>query len=422
MSDPLSALREQLRQVQHLHDTGALDTTAFETAKATLERKVLDAVMAAPAVAAPAAPAATAASTAAPKAGWALWAGAAMAVLVAAGVGYGLTGSLGAVGTPPDGFSADAAPGDATSGSTSGPASTPVSAITREQIEAMVGKLEARMQAQPDDAEGWTMLGRTYMALNRYPEASTAYQKALKLRPDDATALADYADVTAVNNGRKLEGEPTRLLERALKIDPDNLKALVLLGTAAYNRGDYGVAVKHWERVVQVGPTENPMVEMARGGAAEARERGKLPPASASASASVSVSASAPASPPGTTAVASDPAASEVSGTVRLSPALKGLAAPDDTVFIFARAAQGGRMPLAIVRKQVKDLPFSFKLDDSLSMSPAARLSAAGLVVVGARISKSGQAAPQPGDLQGLSSAVAVGSQGVVVEIGNKLP
>ena len=425
MSDPLSALREQLRQVQHLHDTGALDTTAFEAAKATLERKVLDAVMAEPAVAAPAVPPAAAASTAAPKAGWGLWAGAAMAVLVAAGVGYGLTGSLGAVGTPPDGFSADATPGDATSGAAPGPMSAAAPAITREQIEAMVGKLEARMQAQPDDAEGWSMLGRTYMALSRYPEASTAYQKALKLRPDDATTLADYADATAVNNGRKLEGEPTRLLERALKIDPDNLKALVLLGTAAYNRGDYGVAVKHWERVVQVGPTENPMVEMARGGAAEARERGKLPPASASAStsASVSASASASASPPaGSTSVASGPAASEVSGTVRLSPALKGLAAPDDTVFIFARAAQGGRMPLAIVRKQVKDLPFSFKLDDSLSMSPAARLSAAGVVVVGARISKSGQAAPQPGDLQGLSSAVAVGSQGVVVEIVNKLP
>jgi cytochrome c-type biogenesis protein CcmH len=404
-STPLSTLREQLRQLQQLHDAGALDTSAFEAAKAPLERKVLEAVMGAPAL-----PPAPPAPLPAPKAGFGLWAGATVAVLVAAGVGYGLTGAPGAVGAAPSGFRAEAAAPDGPSKA----AANAAPAVTREQIEAMVGKLESRLQTQPDDAEGWSMLGRTYMALNRYPEASTAYQKALKLRPDDATMLADYADVTAVNNGRKLDGEPTRLLERALKIDPDNLKALVLMGTAAYNRGDYVVAVKHWERVVQVGPPDNPMVDMARGGAAEARERGKLPPSSASASASAAAAGTAP--------VAAGPAASEVSGTVRLSSALKGLAAPEDTVFIFARPATGARMPLAIVRKQVKDLPFSFKLDDTLSMSPAARLSTAGLVVVGARISKSGQAAPQPGDLEGLSPAVAVGSQGVVVEIATKLP
>ena len=227
--------------------------------------------------------------------------------------------------------------------------------------------------------------------------------------------LADYADVSAVNNGRKLEGEPTRLLERALKIDPDNLKALVLLGTAAYNRGDYVVAVKHWERVVQVGAPENPMVEMARGGAAEARERGKLPPA-------VAVAAAASAPLPGRAPAVAARAASEVSGTVRLSPVLQAQASPEDTVFIFARAAIGTRVPLAILRKQVKDLPFNFKLDDSLSMSPAAQLSGVDKVIVGARISRSGQAMPQPGDLEGLSPVVAVGSQGVLVEIANKLP
>ncbi len=411
MSDTLSTLREQLRQLQHLHDTCALDGAAFEAAKVALERRVVDLVMATPDLPPAPAPAPTPAPLPAAvvsKAGLGLWAGAAVAVLVAAGLGYSVTGSPGAVGTAPAGFGADAAPAQAAAGA--------AQTVTREQIEAMVGKLEARLQAQPDDGEGWGMLGRTYMALKRYADASTAYQKALKLRPDDATLLADYADATAVNNDRKLEGEPTRLLERALKIDPDNLKALVLLGTAAYNRGDYAVAVTHWERVVKVGAADSPMVEMARGGAAEARERGKLPP----------TAAATPAGPAAATATATagaaQEAAGEVSGTVRLAPALKALAAPEDTVFIFARPAEGARMPLAILRKQVKDLPFSFRLDDSLSMSPAARLSGAGRVIIGARISKSGQAAPQPGDLQGLSPVVAVGSQGVAVEITSKLP
>ena len=113
-------------------------------------------------------------------------------------------------------------------------------------------------------------------------------------------------------------------------------------------------------------------------------------------------------------------------GTVTLSAALKAQAKPEDTVFIFARNAEAGpgapRMPLAIVRKQVKDLPASFTLDDSLAMGPGMGLSSAQQVVVGARISRSGQAMPQPGDLEGLSAPVAVGSQGVVVEISRALP
>ena len=112
-------------------------------------------------------------------------------------------------------------------------------------------------------------------------------------------------------------------------------------------------------------------------------------------------------------------AASGIRGRVSLAPALQGRTQPDDTVFVFARPANGSRMPLAILRLQVKDLPASFTLDDSLAMSPAARLSAAGAVVVGARISKSGQALPQPGDLEGLIGPVPVGSAGLNLVIAN---
>jgi len=102
---------------------------------------------------------------------------------------------------------------------------------------------------------------------------------------------------------------------------------------------------------------------------------------------------------------------------VRLAPALAAQARPDDTVFVFARAAEGSRMPLAIVRKQVRDLPFAFTLDDAMAMAPAARLSRFPKVVVDARVSKSGQAQPSAGDLAGRSAVVANNASGVVVEI-----
>jgi cytochrome c-type biogenesis protein CcmH len=107
----------------------------------------------------------------------------------------------------------------------------------------------------------------------------------------------------------------------------------------------------------------------------------------------------------------------EVSGRVTLTAAAKADAGPDATVFIFARAPTGSRMPLAILRKKVSDLPLEFKLDDSMAMSPAARLSSVGQVVVGARVSKSGNAMPQAGDWQALSSPVPVGTHGLNLEI-----
>jgi cytochrome c-type biogenesis protein CcmH len=399
MTDPISTLREQLNQLKQARDSGAINAKKYEASRTLLERQLVEAVMAAGPDAARAGSA-----DAARGAGAGLWVGALLFVAAVGAAGYFWTGSPGELGKPPPGFVADSGAAAGAPAPADGAASAP-HAVGREQIEAMIGKLVERLKETPDDAQGWGMLGRTYMALDRQPEALAAYERALKLRPNDATALADYADALAVKNGQTLDGEPTRLIERALALEPDNLKALVLGGTAAFNRGDYVTAVKHWDRAGRVGSADSPMVQMARSGAAEARERGKLPPAAAT-------------SPPPAPAI-SDLA---VSGTVRLSAALKAQAGPDDTVFIFARPAAGARMPLAILRKQVKDLPFEFKLDDSLSMSPAALLSAAGRVVVGARVSKSGQAMPQTGDLEGLSAPVQVGASGVVVEIASKRP
>jgi cytochrome c-type biogenesis protein CcmH len=230
-----------------------------------------------------------------------------------------------------------------------------------------------------------------------------AFKQALALKPDDPNLLADFADALAVVNGRNLEGEPGKLIARALEVDPNNLKALSLAGTAAFLRKDFAGALRHWEKLAQVAP-DSDFARQIQGGIDEARRLAGGP--------APGTPAQAPPQPAAKTAAAS------VSGTVTLSKQLAGKAAPDDTVFVFARAAEGSRVPLAILRKQVKDLPLKFTLDDSMAMSPAAKLSGSPKVIVGARVSRSGGALAQPGDLQGLSAPVDVGSSGLAIEIG----
>ena len=196
-----------------------------------------------------------------------------------------------------------------------------------------------------------------------------------------------------------------KLVEQALKLDPKNLKALYLAGTQAFNTKDYANAVKIWEKMVEVSPPGNVFAQQVEPAIAEARKLAGMPAAAKPLDAA----------PMGKTEAAAG--GGVVSGTVTLSAALAKQAQPDDTVFIFARAAEGSRMPLAILRKQVKDLPFTFKLDDSMAMSPASALSTAAKVIVGARVSKSGNAVPQPGDLSGQSEAVPVGAANLKVEI-----
>jgi cytochrome c-type biogenesis protein CcmH len=147
-----------------------------------------------------------------------------------------------------------------------------------DQIAAMTEKLSARLKEQPQDAEGWAMLARSYSVLGRHPEALVAYEKALALRKDDAMLVADYADSLAVKNGGQLDGEPMKQVERALKLEPRNLKALFLAGTHAFNRKDYKLAVKHWQTAVQAGPAEDPFVKQIEPGLAEARQLAGLPP------------------------------------------------------------------------------------------------------------------------------------------------
>lgn len=270
-------------------------------------------------------------------------------------------------------------------------------AVTAEQIEGMVAKLAKRLKAEPEDATGWGMLGRSYAALNRFPEASAAFAQAVKLLPGDAQLLADYADTLAMAQGRKLAGEPRRIIARALAADPNHFKALALAGSAAFEAQEYAEAVRYWERLAQVLPADSGMVQSIAASIAEARGL---------AGSGVAKVGEKPAS-------RQESAELSIRGAVRLSPALAAKVAPGDTVFVFARAINGPRAPLAVRRFRADQLPVDFVLDQSAAMSPNLTLAQFKEVVVGARIAKSGSATPQRGDLEGLRQPVKVGANRV---------
>lgn len=264
-----------------------------------------------------------------------------------------------------------------------------------KQIEQMVERLAAKMRSRPEDVEGWKMLGRSYSVLGRFRDAVDAYAMAAKRAPRDAQLLADFADALAMAQGQRLAGEPEKLIARALEIQPDNLKALALAGTAAFERKDYAGAASHWERMLPRVPADSEDARTIQSNINEARSLSGQQPLPVQALSK----------------------GSSLKGTVALAPALAGKASPDDAVFIFARAEKGPPMPLAVLRKRVRDLPVTFALDDSMAMAPQLRLSSQPTVIVGARISKSGSATPQAGDLQGLSGPVANDATGVTVTI-----
>ena len=294
---------------------------------------------------------------------------------------------------------------------------------SQADFATLADRLAERLKTTPDDVEGWTMLGRSYSVLERFEQAQLAYQRVLALRPQDAQAHADVADAMAMANGRKLEGEPERLIAQALVLDPDNAKALGLAGTIAFKRGDAATAARQWERALKATQPNSEMASRLREAVDQAHKSAGLPAMPAVA---VAVAAGpGPAAAARAAVASSGPPAgtgASVQARITLAPALVVRAAPGDTVFIFARSPQGGRAPLAIQRRQVQDLPIDITLDDSMAMSPAMRLSTVSQVVIGARVSKSGNAMPQPGDLQGLSPVVAVGSRGLQLQINEVLP
>ena len=313
-------------------------------------------------------------------------------------------------------------------------AAKPSGEVSQAQVEAMVEGLAKRLESKtaPDagDLQAWTMLARSFAVLQRFPEASRAYARARTLAPDDAQLLADHADVLAMTQNQSLVGEPAKLIERALQLNPKNLKTLALAGSAAFERKDFAGALNYWGQAQQLAPPNSEFVagletsiQQARaavsGGAvavAAAPASGTGKPAATVVADAKTKSADAGAAPVGAQSVG------QTSGVVQLAGTLANKIAPTDTLFVFARAAQGPRMPLAILKRKASELPLTFTLDDSSAMSPELKLSKFSNVVIGARISRSGDAMPQSGDLVGQIGPVATGSGKLVLVIDGVQP
>ncbi|MEP6959409.1 MAG: c-type cytochrome biogenesis protein CcmI [Nitrospirota bacterium] len=285
-----------------------------------------------------------------------------------------------------------------------------------EGLGPLIERLKQKMEQNPNDGVGWALLARSYMGMGRYPEAALAYENATTLIPGDAQLLADYADAMGVLHGRKLEGKPEALIQQALKIDPRNVKALMLAGTVAFNRNNFARAAKDWELARANLPAEvDP--EMTQQLVAAIEEAKSHLGGGQETVSTYTEPAAAPAQP---AMQAGQPRA--IRGTVTVTPSLAGKGSPTDTLFVFAREMSGPPMPVAIVRATKKDLPFTFQLDDSTSPMPSRKLSGAGPVVIVARLSKSGQAMPQSGDLEGTSQPVQSGVDGITVVIDRERP
>ena len=262
-----------------------------------------------------------------------------------------------------------------------------------EQLEQMVAALAQKMEQEPGNLKGWSMLARSYKAIGRPLDAQKAFERAGSFIDDDPDALASYADVVASNAGT-LAGKPTELIDKALRVDPNHPMSLWLKGTADFEQKKYPQAIATWERLVAMLQPGSDDARMLEGAINDARAKAGLP-------ASV---------------VAAAPAGANIKGTVELDPALKARASPDDVVMVIARRP-GTRMPLAVLRTRAAELPLRFTLDDSLSMDPNSRLSSAREIEVEARISRSGLARQEPGDLLSQAQTVKLGADGVALRV-----
>lgn len=246
---------------------------------------------------------------------------------------------------------------------------------------AIVG-LEQRLAGQPDDAEGLRLLARGYQQLQRFGDARDALAKVRALMPDDLDVQVEYAEALALASAsRRFEGESDALLADVLGKNPDHQRALWLSGIAAVQRDDKPAALSHWQRLLPLLPADSSVYAAV---AEQIRGLGGDVPVSAPVEAA---------------------SASALRVSVRVADALKDRVAATDSVYVFARAADGPKMPLAIQRFAASELPKDIVLDDSMGMMPTLKLSQVPRLVVGARISKSGDATPRSGDFETLSPA-----------------
>ena len=287
------------------------------------------------------------------------------------------------------------------------------------ELSGMAQTLAKKLEANPDNQEGWVMLGRSYRTLEKYDNAVSAYDRALKLSPDDGVKL-ERAEVLALKAQGNFDGEPWDVIREILKKDPQQKGALLLAGSASYAHDKYADALRYWQQARKLLAADHPDVPSLEGAIATAQNKLGLPVTPPTSS----PQAPAAASGAGATASVSSGAQAglNITGRISLAAALKDKASPTDMVYVYASPANGDRMPLAIFKSTAAKLPLNFTLDDSTAMLPERKLSGAGEVILKARISKSGNAIPQSRDLTGTLGPVKVGAKGLILEIKEQIP
>jgi cytochrome c-type biogenesis protein CcmH len=280
--------------------------------------------------------------------------------------------------------------------------------VDQKDLAKLAETLADKLQSQPENLQGWVMLGRTYRTLENFDASIKAYDAALKLSADDDLQL-ERIEVMAMQRQGNFDGEPWRVIRDILQKDPQHYGALLTAGSASYAERKYADALKYWEQARKPLEANHPDLPGLENAIATVRETMGLPAKAASTG------------PSGGSAAASS--ALNVSGQISLSAALKAKTSPNDAVFVYATPGNGDRMPLAIMKTTVSQLPLNFTLDDSTAMTPDRKLSTAGEVFIKVRVSKSGNAMPQSGDLTGGSEGpVKVGSKGLKIEIKDQMP
>ncbi|SBT04213.1 Cytochrome c-type biogenesis protein CcmI [Candidatus Propionivibrio aalborgensis] len=366
----LDIFRDQMRELERDHDEGILTDADLKQAKSELQRRLLDEVHPETVPQAKSGGRQTALALL-------------IALPLAATAGYLILGNPQALD----------------------PTQTQTQTQTQigpQQIEAMLGKLVEKLKQNPDDTKGWVMLARSYKVLGRFSESAEAYSHGGALVDADPSLLADYAEVLAQANGGSLAGQPDKLLSRALEIDPNEPQALFLAGAAASERRDFSAVARYWERLLQQlepGSEEAQSLELA---VAKARE----------------IDAQSGGKPPGITTTGPNAIPAEsISGVVTISSKIAAQAKPGDLLFVFARAEEGSRMPLAVVRAQLADLPLKFRFDDSMALPGGKKISGFKTVSVEARVAKAGKAQSSSGDLFGSIKGVKPGSKNIKLVI-----
>lgn len=367
----LAILREQLVELERERQGGTLSTEDFSQAYQELQRRLLDEVPSTETVTN---------SSAIPRTGQRRTAIALMLTLpLLALLGYALLGNPRAL----DPLQRQAR-------------------MSPQQIESMVAGLVDKLRRNPNDSQGWLMLARSYKVLGKYPEAADAYGHVGALVDQDAALLADYAEAISQAQDGSLQGKPSELIERALKLDSNAPQALLLAGAAARERRQFAAAADYWSRLLtqlEPGTTE---AETLSAAIAQARQ---LAAAGSTAGKKMSVAN-----------------AHSVGGEISLSGRLAGRAQPSDVLFVFARAEDGSRMPLAAIRATVAELPLRFRLDDTVALPGSRKLSEFQSVSVEARVTKAGAAQSSSGDLFGRLAGVKVGRDDLRLVIDQEQP